>query len=857
MKKIFLLLAAVIQLGIIARGATYYSYQAGAFTNALMWYTNPLNPGGSRVTVTSAMVNSGHTFNIQHAMTDGTGQPYTHSTLNILNGGSFTKINAFDIKNATINVENGGSVTILGSLITDDGTFQTLTNYGTVRIDGNSTGYATINTKGTGNTTIKGNIDNTTINLTETGSMTAGVAGLGVGISNTNVTTSAGTTLNILGNNGITENSPYDKTFVNNGTANITGNVTNLASFETRGSGGTTVKGTIDNTSIVTADAGVLTVGTAVTNKDITNSNITIGAGSSMQLYGNLTESDPANQTLTNNGTATITGRIAIKTTDNTGTLTVGNIDKMNSSNVVSVTNSGIMTITTAQSYIDGKRTITNSGTLIFNGDLTVNNANSGAENILSSSGTLTVGGSLSLSNLTAPVSLNNTTIISSVTINKATVTNSGKLDVGNNLSLDEGNLTVNGNLKVVKEISINKGALITGNGTSNTAQTLKTSNPPATLTNNGSLIIDLPSTFSNHFKLINNNYIKLPGSYSFGGAGQLTNNGVIDIGGSLSFDGTVTASNSLNSKINITGDLNILGASNTVNNYGDIAVNGKLYFTNGVLNNYRTVNGTTTTKASLIVAGTGSLLNSTAHISNAGIIDFTQLLTITNTVIQNQIAGAPGHINAKGGIKLENNGCIAGGSTDYWGSITYGTGGCTISNLPISLTSLRGFLTNQGVQLIWITESETNNNYFQIEVSTDGRNYSLLGTIDGAGNSTIETKYTFLHEQPRVGVNYYRLSQTDFDGQKRYFTPIAVHYSHLEALIYPTVIHADQIVNVHLSDVTDNIPFQIVSQDGKVIEVGTISANAQLPSDFFQFGLNQLIIGSDSNSISTSIVKQ
>ena len=84
---------------------------------------------------------------------------------------------------------------------------------------------------------------------------------------------------------------------------------------------------------------------------------------------------------------------------------------------------------------------------------------------------------------------------------------------------------------------------------------------------------------------------------------------------------------------------------------------------------------------------------------------------------------------------------------------------------LPSELVSFYG-LNNQEINSIyWQTASEQNNDYFTLSHSTDGYNFSELAQLDGAGNSDQTLSYSFDHTRPAAGINYYKLSSTDFDG--------------------------------------------------------------------------------------------
>jgi hypothetical protein len=97
---------------------------------------------------------------------------------------------------------------------------------------------------------------------------------------------------------------------------------------------------------------------------------------------------------------------------------------------------------------------------------------------------------------------------------------------------------------------------------------------------------------------------------------------------------------------------------------------------------------------------------------------------------------------------------------------------------LPIKLTSFTGTATNNGVNLNWATASESNNKSFTVFSSKDGQDFTQIGTVNGAGNSTSVNNYSFTDKNPVNGANYYKLVQTDFDGKTEAFTPISVKFN-------------------------------------------------------------------------------
>jgi hypothetical protein len=94
---------------------------------------------------------------------------------------------------------------------------------------------------------------------------------------------------------------------------------------------------------------------------------------------------------------------------------------------------------------------------------------------------------------------------------------------------------------------------------------------------------------------------------------------------------------------------------------------------------------------------------------------------------------------------------------------------------LPIELLSFTGTPKDNYNLLQWITKTEINNDYFTVERSLDGENYKAIATVKGAGNSSVQLHYSFKDYQAFKGINYYRLKQTDFNGELSYSEPIAV----------------------------------------------------------------------------------
>ena len=116
----------------------------------------------------------------------------------------------------------------------------------------------------------------------------------------------------------------------------------------------------------------------------------------------------------------------------------------------------------------------------------------------------------------------------------------------------------------------------------------------------------------------------------------------------------------------------------------------------------------------------------------------------------------------------------------------------------------------SKSVVLEWVTATETNNDYFELQRSADAEFWTPISTIRGQGNSTLLNRYEY-RDRDLVfgGYTYYRFRQVDFDGSQSY-SPIRL-----------VVIPEDLLpsIAVYPNPLTSNSKLKIpVSESGKVV---------------------------------------
>jgi len=106
-----------------------------------------------------------------------------------------------------------------------------------------------------------------------------------------------------------------------------------------------------------------------------------------------------------------------------------------------------------------------------------------------------------------------------------------------------------------------------------------------------------------------------------------------------------------------------------------------------------------------------------------------------------------------------------------------FGIGSSGGGPLPIDLTSFTAELNGDDVDILWTVASQVNNDYYSILRSIDAYDWYEIGRVEGAGNSNQIMEYKFTDEDPYIGLSYYKLKQTDFDGMFEEFYPVSVSY--------------------------------------------------------------------------------
>lgn len=137
---------------------------------------------------------------------------------------------------------------------------------------------------------------------------------------------------------------------------------------------------------------------------------------------------------------------------------------------------------------------------------------------------------------------------------------------------------------------------------------------------------------------------------------------------------------------------------------------------------------------------------------------------------------------------------------------------------LPVELSKFNVKKAEQSVMLSWATASETNNDHFEIQKSTNGTQFQTIGQVKGNGTTVTGATYSFEDKTPSVGVAYYRLKQVDADGKFEYSSVRSILFGKSKLTVFSTI--AKERISLTVSD-DQIVPYDIINLNGQTVLAG------------------------------------
>jgi hypothetical protein len=176
------------------------------------------------------------------------------------------------------------------------------------------------------------------------------------------------------------------------------------------------------------------------------------------------------------------------------------------------------------------------------------------------------------------------------------------------------------------------------------------------------------------------------------------------------------------------------------------------------------------------------------------------------------------------------------------------------LSLLPVTYHHILATEYGNYVEIEWVTLSENNNSYFEVQKSTNGKDWRTIEIVEGALNSYEAQSYKVADYSIESQMNYYRLKQVDLNGEES-----------ISEIVYAIVGKANKSFEVYaypnpttdyisLNGVDENSDIRILNLQGEII----ISTNQtkNIPTTGLAAGIYLVQVQSKGKVYQEKIVK-
>jgi hypothetical protein len=167
---------------------------------------------------------------------------------------------------------------------------------------------------------------------------------------------------------------------------------------------------------------------------------------------------------------------------------------------------------------------------------------------------------------------------------------------------------------------------------------------------------------------------------------------------------------------------------------------------------------------------------------------------------------------------------------------------------LPVTLLHFDAEKTNNTAMLHWSTATEQNTSHFEVERSSDGKNFNVIGRVTAAGNAATTQNYNLPDRSPLAGSNYYRLKTVDRDGKLDYSRISTLNFGNsYNILLYPNPAQSE----VTVTGVETGMQIDLLNAQGyRIGSYQVNNSNFSIPVEHIASGLYILHIRSKNSEV-------
>ena len=185
-------------------------------------------------------------------------------------------------------------------------------------------------------------------------------------------------------------------------------------------------------------------------------------------------------------------------------------------------------------------------------------------------------------------------------------------------------------------------------------------------------------------------------------------------------------------------------------------------------------------------------------------------------------------------------------------------------SPLPITISKVRAFQKDPGIQVEWSMLTEQDMDRYEVEKSATGTNFGKMATQASSGNSNQLVNYSWFDANPFEGDNFYRIRAINKSGQMKYSEIVRVNIGKGSPMVnvYPNPINGNSF-NLEIKNMAKGTyAVTLTNQLGQQVFLttlihsgGSATENISLKNNL-QAGVYELQVSGGDFKMSRKVVK-
>lgn len=250
----------------------------------------------------------------------------------------------------------------------------------------------------------------------------------------------------------------------------------------------------------------------------------------------------------------------------------------------------------------------------------------------------------------------------------------------------------------------------------------------------------------------------------------------------------------------------------------------------------FRKNNGTWNSSVGTLASGTGQNGVWNFMIASAAMGGVTDGDKVDYYIVTQDVSTAPSVTSFPAGVAATSVAAITSPPTP--GSYLIGT------SLPVTLLTFSVNKNEDDVTIKWTVAEEASLSHYEVERSTDGIHWSVIGTVKAANLPA----YSLIDKNLEAGTYYYRLRSVDIDGAAKYGPVKMIRNSQPEGVkIYPNPV----FTSTFTIELKAGAPVYLYTNEGMLIWKKQLSAGThQINVTGLSKGVYKVITGKTAHSI-------